>query len=58
MGEKNYMKPIIDHKLFQEISSIGAKIVTPPKYYPEYGPTYYALFFKDTENIKYEIVFK
>ncbi|MDP4091236.1 MAG: VOC family protein [Bacillota bacterium] len=45
-------------RLFQEISSIGAEIVTPPKYYPEYGPTYYALFFKDTENIKYEIVFK
>lgn len=45
-------------RLFQEISSIGAEIVTPPQYYPEYGPTYYALFFKDTENIKYEIVYK
>lgn len=45
-------------QLFQEIVSIGAEIVTPPRHYPEYGPTYYALFFKDTENIKYEIVYK
>lgn len=33
-------------KLFQEILSIGAEIVAPPKHYPEYGPTYYAIFLK------------
>jgi len=35
---------------------IGAVIVTPREY-PEYTPPgYYALFFKDLEGIKYEIV--
>jgi catechol 2,3-dioxygenase-like lactoylglutathione lyase family enzyme len=43
-------------KLFFELKAIGATIVTEPKLYPEYGPNYYALFFKDLEGIKYEIV--
>jgi hypothetical protein len=31
--------------------------VTPPREYPEYKPPgYYALFFKDPEGIKYEVV--
>ena len=42
--------------LFQELKEIEAVIVNEPKLYPEYGPDYYALFFKDLENIKYEIV--
>lgn len=32
-------------------------IVSPPREYPEYTPAgYYALFFKDLEGIKYEVV--
>ena len=35
---------------------IGAPIVEPPRLYPEYSPTYYAVFFKDLEGLKYEVV--
>jgi catechol 2,3-dioxygenase-like lactoylglutathione lyase family enzyme len=44
-------------RLHSELMEIGATIVSKPKLYPEYGPDYYALFFKDLEGIKYEIVF-
>jgi catechol 2,3-dioxygenase-like lactoylglutathione lyase family enzyme len=44
-------------RLHMEIKAIGATIVSPPREYPEYTPAgYYALFFKDPEGIKYEIV--
>ena len=43
-------------RLYHEIQEIGAEIVCEPRRYPEYGPTYYALFFKDIEGIKYELV--
>jgi catechol 2,3-dioxygenase-like lactoylglutathione lyase family enzyme len=44
-------------RLYSELEGIGATIVTPPREYPEYTPRgYYALFFKDPEGIKYEIV--
>ncbi len=43
-------------RLFVELKAIGAQIVKTPSLYPEYGPDYYALFFKDLEGIKYEIV--
>ena len=44
-------------RLYAELKGIGAVIVTPPREYPEYTPAgYYALFFKDLEGIKYEIV--
>lgn len=43
-------------KLYVELMAIGAPIVNKPKIYPEYGPDYYALYFKDLEGIKYEIV--
>jgi catechol 2,3-dioxygenase-like lactoylglutathione lyase family enzyme len=42
--------------LHSELKEIGATIVSKPQLYPEYGPGYYALFFKDLEGIKYEIV--
>lgn len=43
--------------LHRKIAAIGGIIVTPPKEYPEYTPPgYYALFFKDPDGIKYEIV--
>ena len=44
-------------RLHSELKGIGATIVAPPREYPEYTPPgYYALFFKDPEGIKYEIV--
>jgi catechol 2,3-dioxygenase-like lactoylglutathione lyase family enzyme len=44
-------------RLHRELQAIGATIVSPPREYPEYTPAgYYALFFKDPEGIKYEIV--
>ncbi|QDU66879.1 VOC family protein [Engelhardtia mirabilis] len=44
-------------RLYRELVAIGATIVTPPKEYPEYVPPgYYAVFFKDPDGIKYEIV--
>jgi catechol 2,3-dioxygenase-like lactoylglutathione lyase family enzyme len=44
-------------RLHLELKAIGATIVSPPREYPEYTPAgYYAVFFKDSEGIKYEIV--
>ena len=44
-------------RLFSELKEIGAVIVSEPRNFPEYTPQpYYALFFKDLEGIKYEIV--
>ena len=44
-------------RLHSELKGIGATIVSPPREYPEYTPPgYYALFLKDPEGIKYEIV--
>ncbi len=44
-------------RLHRELTRIGATIVSPPREYPEYVPPgYYALFFKDPDGIKYEIV--
>ena len=43
-------------RLHGELESIGAEIVGGPKLWPEHGPDYYAVFFKDPEGIKYEIV--
>ena len=42
--------------LYSSLKKIGAAIVSKPKLYPEYSQNYYAVFFKDTEGIKYEIV--
>ena len=41
---------------YSALKEIGAQIVNPPKIYNEYSENYYALFFKDLEGIKYEIV--
>ena len=43
-------------RLHSELRKIGATIVNEPKLYLEYGPNYYALFLKDPDGIKYEIV--
>ncbi|MCB9222580.1 MAG: VOC family protein [Crocinitomicaceae bacterium] len=44
--------------LYPEVVETGAQIVNPPQYYPQHGEKYYALFFKDPDGIKYEIVFE
>ena len=45
-------------RLYLEIKSAGAMIVDEPKYYPQHGESYYALFFKDLQGIKYEVVYE
>ena len=42
--------------LYRKIRDLPAQIIHSPQHYPEYGPDYYALFFKDSERIEYEIV--
>ena len=43
--------------IYDGLKAIGATIVTPPREYPEYVPPgYYAVFFKDPDGIKYEVV--
>lgn len=42
--------------LYLKIKEIPAVIVHKPQYYPEYCDDYYALFFKDSEGIEYELV--
>ena len=44
-------------RIYSELIEIGAEIVSAPREYPEYTPAgYYAVFFKDPDGIKYEIV--
>ena len=43
-------------EMFVKIKQIGSKIISEPKYYKEYCLDYYAFFFKDNQNIEYEIV--
>src|SRR6187397_2557278 len=45
-------------KIYLQIKAIGANIVEEPKFFPQHGESYYALFFKDLEGIKYEIVYE
>ena len=45
-------------RMYLEIKKIGADIVSEPKFYPDHGENYYALYFKDLEGIKYEIVYE
>jgi catechol 2,3-dioxygenase-like lactoylglutathione lyase family enzyme len=43
-------------RAYEELVRIGANIVSEPKIHLEYSENYYAVYFKDNENIKYEIV--
>ena len=43
-------------RLAAEIARIGANIVDGPGLFPQHGSDYYAVFFKDPDGIKYEIV--
>lgn len=43
--------------LYEKIREIPqTAVVHAPQYYPEYASDYYAVFFKDSEGIEYEIV--
>jgi catechol 2,3-dioxygenase-like lactoylglutathione lyase family enzyme len=44
--------------LHAHLLKIGAKILFAPALYPEYGPTYYAVFFEDLDGMKLEFVHK
>lgn len=45
--------------VYPKIASIpDVQIVDPPKFYPQHGEAYYALFFKDPDGIKLEIMFE
>lgn len=44
------------NELYKKIKEIPATIIHAPQYYPEYCPDYYALFFKDSEGIEFELV--
>lgn len=37
---------------------IGADVLFPPADYPEYGATYYAVFFSDPDGLKLEYVYR
>ena len=39
----------------RELRESGVE-VTEPRYYPEYGPDYYATFFEDPDGIRLEVV--
>lgn len=44
-------------RIHRELKALGTNIVSAPRLYPEYSPSgYYAVFFKDPDGIKYEIV--
>jgi len=43
-------------RLAAELARIGANIVDGPRLFPQHGVDYYAVFFKDPDGIKYEIV--
>jgi len=45
-------------RLYLKIKETGATIVNLPKLYPQHGDSYYALFFKDPNGIKYELVYE
>lgn len=44
--------------LYLQLKKIGALIVESPKYFPQHGENYYAIYFKDPDGIKYEIVYE
>ncbi len=40
------------------LKEIGVNIVDGPQFFPQHGEHYYAVFFKDPDGIKYEIVYE
>ena len=44
--------------LYPRIRDAGANIVEPPRFYPQHGEAYYALFFKHPCGIKLELMYE
>jgi len=44
--------------MHEHLLRIGATILDAPAAYPQYGPTYYAVFFADPDGLKLEYVHK
>ena len=44
--------------MHRHLLNIGATVLYSPSDYPEYGPTYYAVFFADPDGMKLEYVHK
>jgi catechol 2,3-dioxygenase-like lactoylglutathione lyase family enzyme len=42
----------------EKLKLIGANIVDGPRLFPQHGEKYYAVFFKDPDGIKFEVVFE
>ncbi|WP_297091993.1 VOC family protein [uncultured Draconibacterium sp.] len=42
--------------IYHQLLAFNANIVAPPQLYPEYHQNYYAVFFKDPDGIKLEVV--
>lgn len=45
-------------RMSSQLKALGANIVEGPKFFPQHGENYYAVYFKDLEGIKYEIVYE
>lgn len=43
-------------RIYQTVLALDAEILDAPQIFPQHGPNYYAVFFKDPDGIKYEIV--
>ncbi|MEQ9064906.1 MAG: VOC family protein [Vicingaceae bacterium] len=46
------------NSLAKQLGDIGANIVDGPGYFPQHGEYYYAVFFKDPDGIKLEIMYE
>ncbi|MFK8044607.1 MAG: VOC family protein [Crocinitomicaceae bacterium] len=47
----------VDH-FYKQLLLINVNIVSSPQLFPQHGDHYYAIFFKDLDGIKYELVFE
>jgi len=45
------------NNVYEKLLLTEATIVSEPQFFPQHGKHYYAVFFKDLDGIKYEVVF-
>jgi catechol 2,3-dioxygenase-like lactoylglutathione lyase family enzyme len=45
-------------EVYQKLKHLDFNWIAPPQYYPQHGEKYYALFFKDPDGIKLEVMFE
>ena len=45
-------------EIAMKLKALEVNIVAGPAFFPEHGEGYYAVFFKDPDGIKYELVFE